>query len=138
MTRQSVPIVLLVLLAAVVVSLIADGQGPVAAETAGCSWNQIPTTPSPTPSSTVLDQTNFVDRDIDGVPDQWGSSTDYTRKGCRRVTGHSGEDSLVKQVIHPNATNPNASSDESADVSIQRVYQAASGQIFTASAEVDI
>jgi hypothetical protein len=138
MTRTSVPILLLGLLATVVASVLATGERPVDAETAGCRWNQVPTTPTPKPSSTVLKQTNFVDNDSDGVPDRWGSSTDYTRDGCKRVTGRSGDDSLVRQVIHPTATNPYAGRDESADVSIQRLYRAAPGQIYTASADVDI
>ena len=126
------------MLAAVAASLFVMGQRPVGAGSADCNWNRIPTTPTPSPSTTVLDQSNFVDRDIDGVPDRWGSSTDYTRDECRRVTGPRGGDSLVKQVIRPTAENPYADSDESADVSIQRVYSAAPGQTYTATADVDI
>jgi hypothetical protein len=126
------------LIATVAASVFAAVQRPIDAAIPGCTWNRVPATPTPTPSSTVLDQTDFVDNDRDGVPDRWGSSTDYRRGGCERVTGPSGNDSLVKQVIRRPATNPNADRDESADVSIQRIYRAAPGQIFTAWADVDI
>jgi hypothetical protein len=137
-TRTSARILLLGVIATLVASVLAIGQRSVDARTAGCSWNRVPTTPTPTPSSTVLDQTNFVDKDLDGVPDRWGSSTDYARDDCHRFTGLRGGDSLVKQVIHRTARNPNARTDEHADVSIQRIYHAAPGQIYTASADVDI
>jgi len=126
------------LLAIGATSVLATGAGPVDTGTAGCSWNRVPATPTPSPSTTVLDQTDFVDNDGDGVPDRWGSSTDYERRGCKRFTGRSGEDSLVRQVIRPTAANPNARNGLSADVSIQRVYRAAPGQIYISSAEVDI
>jgi hypothetical protein len=124
MTRRSVPIALLGLLATVAAGFLVTGQRSVDAGTARCSWNRIPATPTPQPSTTVLDQSGFVDRYGDGVPDRWGSSTDYARDGCERVTARRGNDSVVRQVIHPAATNPNAERDESADVSIQRVYRA--------------
>jgi hypothetical protein len=138
MTRLWVPIGVLALLAAGATSVLATGGHSVDTRTTGCSWNQVPATPTPKPSTTVLDQTEFVDDDGDGVPDRWGSSTDYQGRGCKRLTGRSEKDSLVKQVIRPTATNPNARTGDSADVSIQRVYSAAPGQIYIASAEVDI
>ncbi len=131
------PAVVLLALLATAVGVLTFGN-PVVAGKAGCGWNRIPATPTPEPATTVLDRTNFVDRDSDGVPDGWGSSTDYARDGCHRFTGSRRGDSIVKQVIHPTATNPNARTNESADVSIQKVYRAAPGQIYTAVAEVDI
>ena len=138
MTRPLIAKALLGLFSAVVTSVLIADQRSVDAETAGCRWNRVPATPTPTPSTTVIDQTDFVDRDGDGVPDRWGSSTDYKRDDCRRFTGPSGGDSLVKQVIRPTATNRYAKREESADVSIQRVFHAAPGQIYSAQADVDI
>ena len=106
MTRTSVSIVLLALLGTLAGTVLVVGLRPAGAGRTGCSWNRIPATPTPSPSSTVLDQSDFVDRDGDGVPDRWGSSTDYDRQVCKRFTGRSGDDSLVKQVIRPTATNP--------------------------------
>lgn len=109
------------------------------AATADCRWNDVPTTPTPKPSTTFVNQKNFVDNDADGVPDGWGSSTDYTRAECERFTGTSNDgDSLVKQTILSTSTNPNAPNDGSADVSIQRVFHATRDQVYTVSAEVDI
>src|SRR5688500_12606567 len=84
---------------------LAIGSERVATERSSCSWNRIPATPSPAPSTTVLAQSRFIDRDGDGVPDRWGSSTDYGKHGCRRVTSVAGSDSVVKQVIHESAFN---------------------------------
>ena len=138
MPRRAVPTLVPVLLVSLFTTILVLGQRRVDAETASCKWNRIPTTPTPSPSSTVLNQTDFSDRDSDGVPDRWGSSTDYRRDECHRSTGSKRNDSLVKQVIHPDATNPNAGRNESADVSIQRVYAAEPGQVYTAWADVDI
>jgi hypothetical protein len=137
MSRKSAAIVLPSLLATALASLFITGR-EIGAGTANCRWNRVPATPTPEPSSTVLNQTDFVDRDRDGVPDRWGSSTGYTRDDCERITGRRRGDSLVKQVIHRTATNLNARRNDSADVSIQRIYRATSDQIYTAWAEVDI
>ena len=138
MTRASVRFVLLGLAAILVATILAAEQRPLEAGAANCRWNRVPSTPTPEPSSTVLDQNDFVDRNRDGVPDRWGSSTDYSRDGCERVTRAGGDDSLVRQTILRNSRNPNAGRDESADVSIQRIYHAAPDQIYTAEADVDI
>lgn len=138
MSRGLASTVYLGVIAALVAGVLCVGQRSVEAEISSCRWNRIPATPSPQPSTTVLDQTRFMDRDRDGVPDRWGSSTDYRDRGCRRITGYDGADSVVKQVIRETATNPHADTDDSADVSIQRVYQAAAGQTYRAEADVDI
>jgi hypothetical protein len=138
MTLPSVRLLSLGVLSTVVAGLFFVGTQAGGVGTGTCSWNQIPSTPTPAPSTTVLDQSSFVDRDRDGVPDEWGSSTDYKRSDCERSVRRNESDSLVKQVIKPAATNRNAEREESADVSIQRVYSAAPGQVYTATAEVDI